>query len=115
MSFFLYALVMSCFFTATDLTHKFSAGRWLAPHDYMPSASIIIFSLTLPAVIGFWAFPMYAFFKMPWWQPIVGFIVAGVVAGLSRLFLGNSLWVNLWAIGLSLFGTSFAVYAIAFH
>ncbi len=115
MSFLLYAATMSCFLAVADFAHRFSAQRRQRPYDYPPGFSITTVCLTTPSVIGVWAFPVYAFFQMPWWQPIAGFVAAGVVAGVNRALIGGSLWENLWAISVSLTGAGLAIYSIAFQ
>jgi hypothetical protein len=36
----------------------------------------VLLVLRVPATMGFFALPIYAFFVMPWWQPIAGFALA---------------------------------------
>lgn len=57
---------------------KFTAWRidWSTPATCCAAPKEVLLVLTVPATMGFFALLIYAFFIMPWWQPIVGFALA---------------------------------------
>ena len=68
-----------------------------APLRVAPREVLLV--LTVPATMGFFALPIYAFFIMPWWQPIAGFALAMWLAHLlnDKLFAGTKHAYS-WAI-----------------
>lgn len=110
MSFWLYVMVMYCFLSVGDIGRQFSGD--VLKHEYTPGVAMLFLCLTAPAVLGIWAFPVYAFFQMSWWQPIAGLILAAMLVAVGRILLPGSLWINFWAVGFSLAGTSLVLYQL---
>lgn len=69
------------------------------------------FILTIPAMIGVLALPIFGFVVMPWWQPIVGILVASILGNVfTRRILSGSSGLYLWAIGFSVAGVALFAY-----
>jgi hypothetical protein len=72
-----------------------------APMSVAPREVLLV--LTAPATMALFCLPFYAFFIMPWWQPIAGFALAMWLARLitDRLLAGTT-HAYTWAIVFSL-------------
>ncbi len=99
-------LLLSCidtsrFVLSNDLSHL--------PLDRSVRKVFVILSTI--AMIGANALPIYGFFVMPWWQPIVGFLSAAILCGVfTRQILAGSHWLYLWSIGFSLMAVASFAY-----
>jgi hypothetical protein len=110
MGFWEFTVCMYCVLSSGD-TSRFVVDNKLA---HLPLNGIVrgaFFVLTIPAMIGVFALPIYGFVVMPWWQPIVGIIVASIFGNVfTRQMLAGSSWLYLWAIGFSLAGVTLFAY-----
>ena len=81
MNFWLYVLCMYCILSAGDLSRHVTANH-IGLLPISKPVRTIFFTLTAPAMFGVFALPIYGFFVMPWWQPIVGLLLAAILASL---------------------------------
>jgi hypothetical protein len=112
MRFWEFTICMFCVLACGDLARAVLAQ----PVLHLPMNSTVrsaFYVLTLPAMIGVLAVPVYGFFVMPWWQPIVGVLVAALLAGVViRGGLQGSSWMYLWAIVFAVAGVAVFVNAL---
>lgn len=98
-----YTLCLCCTLSSVGFMRLVFDDAFLsAPLRVAPREVLLV--LTVPATMGLFALPIYAFFIMPWWQPIVGFGLAMWLAHLlnDRLFAGTK-HAYTWSIVFSLF------------
>lgn len=112
MNFWLYVFCMYCVLSAGDLSRHVTANHI----GLLPTSKPVrttFFTLTAPAMFGVFALPIYGFFVMLWWQPIVGFLLAAILASLlTRRLLAASHWLYVWAIVFSLGATIIFLYSV---
>lgn len=59
--------------------------------------------VTGPSTIAVFGLPIYGFFIMPWWKPILGLLIAmGLAHVITRRLAARSAHLSPWAIGFSL-------------
>ena len=105
-----FTVCMYCVLSSVDISRFVVANRFA----HLPLNRTVrgaFFILIIPAQIGVLALPIYGFVSMPWWQPIVGIIVASILGNVfTRQMLDESSWLYLWAIGFSLAGVTLFAY-----
>lgn len=111
MNFWLYTVIMFCILSSVDLAKAVVSN----PNEYLPGnreALQRFYWITFPAIIGSIAVPIYGFFTMAWWQPILGFVLAVFLElHLTKRPLAQSIWLNRWAIRYSVLAA--VLFAIA--
>lgn len=98
MSFTYFVATLVCLMTAADIGRSF---RWA---EYDLSVQRLFMVLTLPAAIGMWAWGIYGLWQLPWWQGLGGCVLTFFLVVVMHTKLVGSLWVNHWAMGLSVLG-----------
>ena len=97
-----YMLCLCCALSSVGFMRQaFDDALQSAPLSVAPREVLLV--LTVPATMGLFALPVYAFLIMPWWQPVVGFVLAMWIAHLlnDRLFAGTKHPYS-WAIAFSM-------------
>jgi hypothetical protein len=76
-------------------------------------ASLIVMIVTFPTKLAVISLPIYAFFVLRWWEPIVGILIAAALAGWTRAVIYRSgLPRMLVAMGYSIAFILFASYKL---
>ncbi len=93
--------------SATALGRPFRAG------EYAPGFALFFIVLGIPTGLASWTFPIYAFFVMPWWQVLVGVLIAIIGVHLvTRPLLLHSMWINICAMTFSFFGLGLVAWEV---
>lgn len=98
MGFGSYALCMYCVLSSADLA-RFVASNPLMELPLRGPLRVAFYLFTFPTSIGVVALPIYALFRIAWWQVIVGFLLSSIAVGSFTRLIRR--WHYLWAIGFS--------------
>ena len=110
MRFWEFTACMYCILSSGD-TSRFVVDNRLTHLPLNRATQLLFFVLTIPAIVGVFALPIFGFIVMPWWQPIVGIFIASILGNvLTRRLLAGSSWLYAWSMCFSLVGVLLFVY-----
>lgn len=103
---------MYCILSSGDLA-RYVVANQLSHLPTNGTVRSLFMILTAPAMLAMFALPIYGFFVMSWWEPIVGIVAASILANLiTRNLLAGSCWLYMWAMAFSVAGISVFGYSV---
>lgn len=117
MTFLQFLICMYSFLSASDMVHHIlkddapGVGSLQLPAS--KAIRFIFYVLNAPSVLAVIALPIYGFFVMRWWQPILGLFISSILGNvLTRKYLAGSDLLYLWSSCFSLFGIVYFIFGV---
>ena len=109
MNFILFVAAIYCFLSSGDVAYHVNANH----EKQLPPSTTVRFTYFVfmaPAALGVIGLPIYGFFVLPWWQPLVAVLIGSILGNvITRRKLAGSGWLYAWAMCFSAIGLCFAL------